>query len=195
MRPDAGVRVPVALVSPAKEAGAPGPTARTGRPAPCPWKGRWGEKPQTHLPSVNTVAEGSTTWQQDRPPPTPQNIPVICHPLLLSDERLPLSREPAPQGPDSGPRSSWAHTHSVARSASPSWAVCPPHLGCWWPCRPLSGRRPGRPQQPARWSWGDGRGAVSGGWPRAPSPPQLGHPHLSWECSFVALELKSSQMG
>ena len=28
MRPDAGVRVPVALVSPAKEAGAPGPTAR-----------------------------------------------------------------------------------------------------------------------------------------------------------------------
>lgn len=72
MRPDAGVRVPVALVSPAKEAGAPGPTARTGRPAPCPWKGRWGEKPQTHLPSVNTVAEGSTTWQQDRPPPPPR---------------------------------------------------------------------------------------------------------------------------
>lgn len=31
-----------------------------------------------------------------------------------------------------------------------------------------------------------------------PTRPQLGHPgqpHLSWECSFVALELKSSQMG
>lgn len=31
----------------------------------------------------------------------------------------------------------------------------PPHLGYWWPCQLLSGRRPGRPQQPARWSWGD----------------------------------------
>lgn len=40
-----------------------------------------------------------------------------------------------------------------------------------------------------------GGGRSVGGWPCAPSPPQLGHPHLSWECSFVALELKSSQMG
>ena len=52
MRPDAGVRVPVALVSPAKEAGAPGPTARTGRPQS---QGQQGNLP---LPRAPRRADG-----------------------------------------------------------------------------------------------------------------------------------------
>lgn len=53
----------------------------------------------------------------------------------------------------------------------------PPHLGCWWPCQLLSGRHLGRPQQPARWSWGDTQWGV---WSVGERPFSI-HPCPAWK--------------
>lgn len=165
-----------------------------------------------------SVQKAEPLWQRDRADrgaSAVTSLSPFAHPYshAISGKRLTLSttslfyygaefRVPT-LGPVSSP---WLTFRSAFPASKPNLghthppATPPPHLGCWWPCLPLSGRHPRRPQQPAQWSWGEGQ--WDSVWVRCPllcpSPPQWGHPqepHLSWECSFVALELKSSQMG
>lgn len=162
---------------------------------------------------MSTWGRGVRQMVQSKRGPHPTSLSLGTPPAYMSlvsggslhNQPIPLGGKT--KGPDSGSAVLFLPHIPLSLSASKPTlglpqppAMPPPHLGCWWPCQPLSGRHPRRPQQPAQWSWGDGQ------WDRlwvrcplpCPCPPPLGHPqqpHLSWECSFVALELKSSQMG
>lgn len=90
----------------------------------------------------------------------------------------------------------------------PGWGG--PYLGCWWPCRPLSGRHPGRQLRPAPWSWdreSEG-GELSGRWaPRdvpvgpgteggvSPVPPPGHSPQLGVQLGGLRVEILPDGVG
>lgn len=100
------------------------------------------------------------------------------------------------------------HARPSLGTPTPGWGGL--YLGCWWPCRPLSGRHPGRRLQPAPLSWGgesEGGSSVGAGHPKMfpwgggggslSQPHQPGHhsPELGVQLGGLRVEVLPDGVG